>query len=402
MLHLLILLLKIIGILLLVLLILLLAVTAAVLFVPVRYRFQAEYNGKIDGRGRVTWLLHLLSVRIGIADNHSEYEIRIAGIPLAFFGKLAEKRKKRGRQKAKNVKKTQKAQKVKKAQNTPSAKKAQRTKKAQNTPNTPNTRAVSEPAPKPSETALKPEIPPEPSEAAPPEREPSAATPLEAKPPTLEQSEPASEPSKAAPPEREQPQPTPEQPEAAVPVETAPSERNQPQPPTPEARPGFWSRMKARIFGWLQAVKKFFFGVRDKIRDFFGKVEGWKERLAYMKNYVERILQADYMRPAFTQIVTQLKALFRHLKPKKLSIWLHYGTGDPYTLGQHLTYISILYGFFGEYLEVEPDWDEKVLEAKGNVKGRIRVFTLLRICIKVIKDENIKNLWNEIRQFERS
>lgn len=208
----------------------------------------------------------------------------------------------------------------------------------------------------------------------------------------------------------------PETPDTELSETDSPEAEEQEQAEHPAQQAGFWSRAKTRVGGWIQAVKRFLvgikerlsglwqqiLGIRDKVRNFFEKVQGWKNRLTYIKNYIEGLMRADYTRPALAQIVSQLKVLLRHLKPKKFSIWVHYGTGDPYTLGQHLTYISILYGFFGEYLTVEPDWDEKILEAKGNVKGRIRIFTLLRICIKVIKDKNIKSLWNEIRKFERS
>lgn len=56
--------LRIVGIALLVILGLLLAVVLAVLFVPVRYRADGSFHEELTASARVTWFLHLLSIRI--------------------------------------------------------------------------------------------------------------------------------------------------------------------------------------------------------------------------------------------------------------------------------------------------------------------------------------------------
>ena len=64
MLHLLLLILKILGILLLVILGIILAVLLLVLFVPLRYQANAEFDGKPKGNVLLSWLLHLITVRV--------------------------------------------------------------------------------------------------------------------------------------------------------------------------------------------------------------------------------------------------------------------------------------------------------------------------------------------------
>lgn len=64
MLHIILLILKILGLLLLVILGLLLAVLLAVLFVPVRYRGSGSYYGEGKGSVGISWLLHILSIRL--------------------------------------------------------------------------------------------------------------------------------------------------------------------------------------------------------------------------------------------------------------------------------------------------------------------------------------------------
>ncbi len=62
MLHIILFILKILGLLVLIVLGLVLAVTLLILLVPVRYQAEGSYDGKVKGKARITWLLHILSV----------------------------------------------------------------------------------------------------------------------------------------------------------------------------------------------------------------------------------------------------------------------------------------------------------------------------------------------------
>lgn len=64
MLNIILIILKILGLLLLVILGLVLAVLLAVLFVPVRYRGSGSYYGEGKGSAGISWLLHILSIRL--------------------------------------------------------------------------------------------------------------------------------------------------------------------------------------------------------------------------------------------------------------------------------------------------------------------------------------------------
>lgn len=82
MIHMVLVILKIIGWILLAAAGLLLAALLAVLFVPVRYRAEGRFYGQPSVRGRVSWLLGVISVRFAYEDGGASGEFRIAGIPL--------------------------------------------------------------------------------------------------------------------------------------------------------------------------------------------------------------------------------------------------------------------------------------------------------------------------------
>ena len=67
------------GILLLSILILLLAVLTLLLIVPFRYRVEGAYQEKLTLQGKVTWLLHFVSVRASY-DGTLTYGLKLAGI----------------------------------------------------------------------------------------------------------------------------------------------------------------------------------------------------------------------------------------------------------------------------------------------------------------------------------
>lgn len=75
-------LLKIIGIVLLSLLGVFLVLLLIVLFVPVRYRFKGYYKDEFICRGKITWLLHLLSVSIDF-DKELVTSVKILGINIS-------------------------------------------------------------------------------------------------------------------------------------------------------------------------------------------------------------------------------------------------------------------------------------------------------------------------------
>lgn len=72
--------LQIIGMTLLGILALFLSVLALVLFVPIRYRIRADYQGKFQADAGIFWLLHFISARILYGENGMEASLRILGM----------------------------------------------------------------------------------------------------------------------------------------------------------------------------------------------------------------------------------------------------------------------------------------------------------------------------------
>lgn len=80
MLSVILLILKIIGIILLSVLALILFTVLLVFFVPIRYRGTLHYHGDLTAAGRISWLLHIISMRVSYEEGELKKVIRIFGI----------------------------------------------------------------------------------------------------------------------------------------------------------------------------------------------------------------------------------------------------------------------------------------------------------------------------------
>ena len=93
--------LKVIGIIIAAIAALVLILLALVLFVPVRYSAKASYDRKPDISVRISYLLHILSVRFDLHDGNNEFIIKISDT-----GLVTGKRKRDG---IKSIRKRQRA-----------------------------------------------------------------------------------------------------------------------------------------------------------------------------------------------------------------------------------------------------------------------------------------------------
>lgn len=101
--HVILTILKILGIILLVLLGLLLVIVFSVLFVPVRYRLEGEKSSpgwsEANGKVKVSWLLHLIHLRIQYQEKELDWECYLFGVPLKKAGAAVREWKRKRRKK---------------------------------------------------------------------------------------------------------------------------------------------------------------------------------------------------------------------------------------------------------------------------------------------------------------
>lgn len=165
-------------------------------------------------------------------------------------------------------------------------------------------------------------------------------------------------------------------------------------------------RILSKIKSFFEKIKKFF----KKLFELFIKVKSGivsfvRKTKSRIKKLIETVLNIrhkynlilDFIKnetnkEGFRFTYDSIKKLLKHIKPTKLKARLRFGTGDPCSTGQILGIFGILYGFYGNALNITPDFENKVLEGSLYARGRIRLWTVLIIVIRFLLDKRFKEL----------
>lgn len=146
-------------------------------------------------------------------------------------------------------------------------------------------------------------------------------------------------------------------------------------------------------------LKSFFKRVKNKIAALFqrlkNKIKDLIQRFLNIKNKAGLIidfLRDEINKEGFRFTLNSIMNIFKHIKPKRLKSRLIFGTGDPCLTGQVLGLLGILYSFYGEDLSITPDFENKVFKGNHQAIGRIRIWTILIIVIKLLLDKRFKEL----------
>jgi len=145
--------------------------------------------------------------------------------------------------------------------------------------------------------------------------------------------------------------------------------------------------------GFIDKIRSKIKKIRETISNIINKIK----RLFRQKEEVQRILAKPETKAALRFAWDKLKRLLKHVLPRKVKGYAAFGTEDPATTGQILGMLSVLYAGTGELLNIRPNFTEKQLECDVELIGRIQVFTLLVIAVKVFLNQELKQLLTEVK-----
>ena len=348
------------------LLLLILLVTGLVLFVPVRYDFSGSYHGNdIRAEGEASWLIHFISLRFWYRDGKTPYILRIAGIKI-LPGKIKEKQERKGKQKAgakhKNKKTARKSNKTTvENESKDSVVKGGRDFLIKNDADRAD--AGEEKLEDVQKVDLKKDIEDKTYPLKTAEREPDIEINenKENIKPDIELGENKTETKK----------------------DIKQNKKNNKQ------KKSLWKNIVSKLKGWMQIPKKIantFKKVSDAVKKIFAAVRSGKEKAVLVKEFVFGRECLDFV----CVVRDNVLHLWRHIKPKLLRIDMTIGFDDPAVTGQVLGVIAAFCGAAGMMPCVTPDFEKRVFESDIEIKGRVTVFVLLKILIKVYFCEELK------------
>lgn len=348
------------------LLLLVLLVTGLVLFVPVRYDFSGSYHGDdIRADGEVSWLIHFISLRFWYRDGKTPYILRIAGIKI-LPRKIKEKQERKGKQKAgakhKNKKTARKSNKTT-AENESKDSVVKGGKDFFRKNDADRADAGEEKLEDVQKVDLKKDIEDKTYPLKTAEREPDIEINenKENIKPDIELGENKTETKK----------------------DIKQNKKNNKQ------KKSLWKNIVSKLKCLMQIPKKIadtFKKVSDAVKKIFAAVRSGKEKAVLVKEFVFGRECLDFV----CVVRDNVLHLWRHIKPKLLRIDMTIGFDDPAVTGQVLGVIAAFCGAAGMMPCVTPDFEKRVFESDIEIKGRVTVFVLLKILIKVYFCEELK------------
>lgn len=149
------------------------------------------------------------------------------------------------------------------------------------------------------------------------------------------------------------------------------------------------SSLYERLKEFWEKIKYTFQKICDNIRSLVKK----KERLtAFIQNEVHK--------SAFFKVIRELRRFLKTLRPRKADVCAEFGFTDPAVTGYVLALISMIYPFIGEYAEIRPDFERKILRGRVYVKGRIRALHAVSFALRLLLDKNVRTTYRHIRKFK--
>lgn len=153
-----------------------------------------------------------------------------------------------------------------------------------------------------------------------------------------------------------------------------------------------------RILSLLKKLWQTLSGLAAKIRRIFENADETRKSIQRKYEALRAFLSDEENQRTFGLLIRQAKAFFRHILPRRIKGFVRFGFDDPYRTGQVLAAISPFYGLYAKTLKVEPVFEEKALEGELHIKGHIRAATLLAIAVRIFLNKNFRRLLRKWRK----
>lgn len=149
-----------------------------------------------------------------------------------------------------------------------------------------------------------------------------------------------------------------------------------------------------------------FFDFIEKMADLFEKALDFLEKpgeavekafytisRAYDKmDLIKDLLDSPTFERAFLRAKKDLYLVLKHIMPSKIDADILLGIGDPASMGKLLAGVSVVNTFNDYDIWLEPDFENKVVEASVNIKGRIALWRLLLSAARVYFNKDIRKV----------
>ncbi|MCI8946078.1 MAG: DUF2953 domain-containing protein [Lachnospiraceae bacterium] len=143
-----------------------------------------------------------------------------------------------------------------------------------------------------------------------------------------------------------------------------------------------------KICSFFRSLERFLQKLADLPKNISEKVNALKEKA---EGYIAFLQRDDFQR-ALSLCKKQLFSLWKSVRPKKIRADIHFGFADPSVTGQVLAFVGMIYPLLGKHVLIRPDFEQVVCSGTIVIKGRIILFSLLRVICILYFNKDIKRL----------
>lgn len=149
-----------------------------------------------------------------------------------------------------------------------------------------------------------------------------------------------------------------------------------------------------KISNFIKKLFSILKNIKYTICQIYGKI---KHSIKNIRYYI-RILKSDTFKRAWSFCSREVFILLKSILPRKFSADFVVGTGDPASTAQILSIQGILYPLVGDHINITPDFEHSIVEGNFFVKGKITVWRILLIAVRVYFNRDLRRV---IRLFKK-
>lgn len=139
-------------------------------------------------------------------------------------------------------------------------------------------------------------------------------------------------------------------------------------------------------------------GPAERLKQLEESVKGKWEKLNGYKEKAVSFWNDEANQKTIKVILRQVKAVVRHVLPRKARGKVVFGFDNPGTTGKVLSALSVAYAWYGDKIEIVPVFGESILEGEGSLKGRVQAGVIGARCVRVLLNKNFRKLaWSFIK-----
>jgi len=137
--------------------------------------------------------------------------------------------------------------------------------------------------------------------------------------------------------------------------------------------------------------------IEEKLKNIYNKFDGIRKKV----NYIKETAEDKRVKNGIAYGKKKLFLIIKRLLPKKLRGHVAFGMEDPAATGYITGGVSLFYGLWAGHFTVEPDFENKKLEADVDLKGRIVIAFLVIPALKVWFNKDIKYIRRKVDGFKK-